>query len=88
MLGNASTLAVELVVLGTRKLLGALGAVVALAGAEGGRSALGAQSHARGRTGEDALGEHGGRRCGRVEMGGSIGGWVVDVEGCCFELAR
>lgn len=62
MLGNAGTLAVELVVLGASKLLGALGAVVALggaAGAEGGCSALGAQSHARGGAGEDALGEHG-----------------------------
>lgn len=49
-LGNASTLTVELVVLGAGKLLGALGAVIAGGGAAGAErsSALSAQSHARG----------------------------------------
>jgi hypothetical protein len=72
-LGNAGTLTVELVVLGAGKLLGALGAVVALGGAacaEGGSGALGAQSHARGGAGEHALSEHDG---GRVEIRGCGG---------------
>jgi hypothetical protein len=77
-LRNASTLTVELVVLGAGKLLGALGAVVA-GGAGGAKrsSALGAQSHARGGAGEDALGEHvvGG---GRVEIwDAQLVSWVV-----------
>lgn len=53
-LGNAGTLAVELVVLGTSKLLGGLGAVVAAAGAEG----CAGNGHALRRAGKDALGEH------------------------------
>lgn len=69
MLGNASTLTVELVVLGADKLLGALGAVVAggAGGADGCRT-LGAQGHARGGAGEHALGEH-------------FGGWWSGDEG-------
>jgi hypothetical protein len=66
-LGNTGTLAVELVVLGSGELPGALRAVVAAAGA--GRSA--GKRHARRLAGEDSLGEHGGR--GGVEIGAIAG---------------
>ena len=55
-LSDAGTLAVEFVVLGSGELLGALGAVVAAAGA--GRSA--GEGHARGLAGSNAGGVHGG----------------------------
>lgn len=54
-LGNAGTLAVELIVLGACKLLGLLGAVVA-AGCAGGGAGKG---HARRGAGDHALGKHG-----------------------------
>jgi hypothetical protein len=81
-LGNAGTLTVELVVLGAGKLLGALGAVVALGGAAGaeGSGALGAQSHARGGAGEHALSEHVVGGWGRVEIGGCCGGGGIDED--------
>lgn len=83
MLFNAGTLAVELVVFGARKLLGALGAVVAAwaAGAKG-SGTLSTQGRARSRAGEDALGEHFGRLvewrwgatgCWRVVVGDGLG---------------
>jgi hypothetical protein len=60
-LGDVGSLAVELVVLGSGKLLGALGAVVAAAGA--GRSA--GKGLARCRAGDGSGGEHGEVCCGR-----------------------
>jgi hypothetical protein len=75
-LGNAGTLAVELVVLGAGKLLGALGAVVSgWAGRAKGSGTLGAQGHARGGAGEHALGEHRGR------LWSGDGGWCRSVVG-------
>ena len=68
---DVSTLTVELVVLGTSKLLGALGAVVAAAGA--GRSA--GKGLARGGAGDRAGGEHG-EGFGMAGLGWSgDGGW-------------
>lgn len=72
---NTRTLAVELVVLGAGELLGALGAVVAAAGAERGAG----ESHARRGAGGSTLGEHGVGGVGRVERraigsGGGGGG--------------
>jgi hypothetical protein len=93
MLSNTGTLTVELIVLGARELLGALGAVVALggaAGAEGGCSALGAQSHARGGAGEDALGEHGGGDVVEWRWGVqlAVGWWTMRVAASRSELSR
>lgn len=78
MLLDAGTLAVELVVLGSCKLLGRLRAVVAAAGAERGAGGR----HARCYAGDGALGKH---FCvGRVEIGaiGCVRGrWVAVVNG-------